>query len=279
MVFMNETFISVGSMKIAYVERNPDSANTIFFIHGNSGSSKMWQKQFDTDKLSNYRLIAIDLPGHGQSSRSISPFEDYSPIRTARYLSEAIRNLARGKPFILAGFSYGTNMVAEMLEFEIMPRGIVLIGSCVVGKDHGLDKVFKKNDLPSIFFYNETNKELVKNSIANSLSEPAERDVEVLTEDYLKVSPDFKPALFKAAGEGKISDEISALQKLNMPVFTIFGAEDGVVNIDYLDDFPFSVWRNHIYKLSRAGHYTNIDRPEECNQLLSEYIREILDHV
>jgi len=90
------------------------------------------------------------------------------------------------------------------------------------------------------------------------------------------VSPDFKPALFKSVVEGKISDEIAALQKLNIPVLTIFGAEDSVVNINYLDEFPFPIWREHIYKLSRAGHFIYIDRSEEFTRLLSEYIKAIL---
>ena len=273
---MNEKFISVNGMSIAYIEKNPSASETIFFIHGNSGSSRCWHRQFESELLNNYRLIAIDLPGHGQSDWSNNPSEDYSPLGTAKCLVKVIGDLENSKPFILAGFSYGTNVVAEMLEYELKPRGIVLIANCVVGKDHGLDKIFKNTVSPSIFFYNETNKELVKDSIANSLFVATESEVENLTEDYLTVSPDFKPALFTSAGEGKISDEIVALKKLNVPVLTIFGTQDAVVNVDYLDDFPFPIWRDHIYKLSPAGHYTNIDSAEEVNRLLSEYTRAIL---
>ena len=273
---MQQKFIETNGIKLAYIEKNPSIDKTLFFVHGNSGSSKMWQKQFESDLLDNYRLVAIDLPGHGQSGWSKDSFNDYSVPGTAKILSEIVHNTIGDKPFILIGFSYGTNVVAEMLEFKIKPAGIVFIGTCVVGKDHGLDKVFKPNESPSIFFYNETDRELVRASMADSLTNAAEREIEMLTEDYLHVSPDFKPALFKSASEGKISDEIASLQKLNMPALTIFGAEDKVVNVDYLDDLPFPVWRNHLYKLSPAGHFASIDQPEEFTQLLSEYSGAIL---
>lgn len=270
---MQQKFIETNGVKIAYIEKNPSIDKTLFFVHGNSGSSKMWQKQFASDLLDDYRLIAIDLPGHGQSGWSKHPFDDYSPIGTAKLLLDVIRNLVADRPFVLIGFSYGTNVVAEMLEFGHKPSGIVFIGSCVVGKEHGLDKVFKVNETPSIFFYNEMNKELVRSSFAKSLTGATNKELEILTEDYLNVSPDFKPALFKSVSGGKISDEIAALQRLNTPILTLFGTHDSVVNIDYLDDFPFSIWRDHIYKLSGAGHFSNIDRSEEVDHLLSEYIR------
>ena len=98
---MNQKFTCVNGMRIAYMEKNPSASETIFFIHGNSGASRSWQGQFESVLLENYRLIAFDLPGHGNSDWGNDPLQDYSPRETARQLSEAIRNVANGGPFIL----------------------------------------------------------------------------------------------------------------------------------------------------------------------------------
>ena len=262
-------------LKIAYVEKNSGVANTFFFIHGNSCSSAMWRKQFDSELLNNYRLIAIDLPGHGHSGFSNDPLVDYSPTGTSKILSQAIKKLAETNLYVLIGFSYGSNLAAEMLQHDLKPNGIILLGSCVLGENFGLEKIFIQYDTPSIYLYNEPDELVVSGFLHKNINLTHEEDIRNLISDYLSVSPDFKPALFKTAAEGKISDEIFALNESNIPACVIFGKDDKLVNIDYLDSLPFPVWKNNIFKFPGAGHWVNIDNPEVFNKIISEYAEEV----
>lgn len=272
---MKQNFITINGLRIAYFEKNPTEDKIIFFIHGNSCSSRVWQKQLQSELFNNYRLIAFDLPGHGKSSASKNPLDDYSPIGTAKLLSSVVNELADNGPYILVGFSYGTNVVAEMLAHSLKPAGIMLIGSCVIGIDHGLEKVFIPKASPSIFFYNEPDIKVVYASLSELLTSKEENDIQNLVEDYLTVCPHFKSSLFKTVEDGKISDEILLLQKSDVPVATIFGKNDDVVNIQYLDDRPFQLWKDQIYKVSGAGHWVNIDNPTLVNQLILVYANEM----
>jgi pimeloyl-ACP methyl ester carboxylesterase len=272
---MESSFVEIEDLKIHYLEKNKKGTATIFFIHGNSCSSRMWQQQLNSKLLQQYRLIAIDLPGHGKSSASDNPEKDYSPIGTAKTLSQVVRELAGSNPYTLIGFSYGTNVVAEMLNYEITPKGIVLVASCVLGNNYGMEKVFIQHEYPPITFYNETDQSLVEKWFDKQLFSATKQDLQHLADDYLNVSPDFKPALFKTAGEGKISDEIATLQKYNVPVCIVFGTKDNLLNIDYLDSLPFSVWQNKIYKLPNAGHWLTIDNPEVFDLIIFEYAEEV----
>lgn len=65
---MDHKYLSVDSVDLAYTEKNIAAKKTIFFIHGNSMSAAMWDKQFKSELFSKYRLIAFDLPSHGNSS-------------------------------------------------------------------------------------------------------------------------------------------------------------------------------------------------------------------
>jgi pimeloyl-ACP methyl ester carboxylesterase len=269
---IEQKVVSVNGLNIAYLEKNPSIPETIFFIHGNSCSSRMWKKQFESERLAKYRLIAIDLPGHGQSSSSKNPDVDYSPIGTSSILSSAIKQMIKANPYVLVGFSYGTNLVAETLK-DLRPQGAMLVGSCVTGEGYGLEKVFLRQETPSIFFYNEKNREFVATFMQEHLKH--EIDIQKFVEDYLKVSDDFKPTLFKTVEEGKISDEVHILQNFEIPICIVFGRDDEIVNVNYLDSLPFSIWKNEIFKLRDAGHVVNVDVPDTFNQILAEYVQEI----
>ncbi len=74
---MEHQFLQINNIRLAYVEQNLTATKTIIFVHGNSLSSKMWQKQFNSELLKEYRLIAFDLPAHGKSSAPLNPEKDY----------------------------------------------------------------------------------------------------------------------------------------------------------------------------------------------------------
>src|SRR6516164_2468281 len=59
--------LQIGAQRIAAYE-SPGTGRAILLVHGNSSSSRIWQKQLEGPLGGKYRLIAIDLPGHGRSS-------------------------------------------------------------------------------------------------------------------------------------------------------------------------------------------------------------------
>lgn len=264
--------VSLEDISLSYLVKNEGANQIVFFIHGNSCSARMWQKQLDSKLFSKYKLIAIDLPGHGFSSPSNNPNEDYSPISTSRILSKAVKRIAGNDPFCLVGFSYGSNLAAEMTMHNVKPNGIVLLASSVTGAGYGLDKIFVRRTTPSILFYNEIQRNIVSDFFNKAIL--VKDDTKNIIDDYLKTDANFKPALFKTVTEGKISDEIKILYDLKLPVCVIFGSQDQLINIDYLDSSPFRQWRNQIYKLPNAGHWTNIDNQEIFELLLLDYISE-----
>lgn len=50
-------------------------------------------------------------------------------------MSSAIKLLAGDAPYIIAGMSLGTNIVAEMLSFDIEPLGLVFAGPFLISNE------------------------------------------------------------------------------------------------------------------------------------------------
>lgn len=272
---MKYNFITVEGIQLAFHEANGDSENIIFFIHGNSTSSKAWSKQLTSQHLSSYKLIALDLPAHGKSDLLNGTSFNYSLPDLGKIIATAVKQKAGEGRYILVGISLGTNIIAEMLAYDIQPAGIVLTGSCVLGGEITMDKIFKKDiDLHAVFTDYVPEEELKKYFSLGSLSFQ-EGDWLNFTGDYYKVKDNFRSKMIGTVAAGNLSNEIHLLQKQPFPLLLVFGEDEKVCDTGYLDNAGLNLWRHHSFKVKDAGHYVNIDQPEKLSELLAEYAKEI----
>ncbi|HEX5154274.1 MAG TPA: alpha/beta hydrolase [Parafilimonas sp.] len=263
---MEHKYIDINNVRLAYVEKNCEAKNSIFFIHGNSGSSEMWHKQFESELANHYRIVAIDLPGHGHSSPAINPKEDYTPAAMAAILSHAVKILSNENPFILAGFSYGSNLAAEMLSF-LNPCGIVLIAACVIGKGYGMDVVFGKEKI--IYLLETASKEDVTDFLSSAIQQPDDR--EIFIKAYFQTDTVFRKYLLQSVPDKKVSDEIELLRNYHTSMLIVNGDNDKMINTSYLEETPIKLWQDKVFKLENTGHFVPTDTPDVVNQLLGSY--------
>jgi pimeloyl-ACP methyl ester carboxylesterase len=270
---MDCQYIEIDNCKIAYIEKNKDAADTIFFIPGNSVSKKVWRKQLESTELSTYRLIAVDFPSHGDSvPMNGTP---YTFAGLAQMLSHVVVQLSNNKPYILAGISLGTNIVVEMLAFTITPEGLILAGPCIFGKNYKVDQIAKPGTHVGVVFTDDPDEEdVLSYAHETSLSQNTE-DVEIFLEDFKSVKAPFRSAVAKSIFDGNFNDEVALLKEKNIPTLVVFGKGEVVVNSDYLDDAGLPLWNNKVYKIEGASHLVNIDQPVEFNKLMKEFAAAI----
>lgn len=274
---MQQRTITISNIQIAYLIKNEFVENTIFFIHGNSVSSRSWKKQLDSELLSKYRLIAFDLPAHGDSGASANPEQDYSLPGLGLIIANAIKALAGNDAYILVGLSLGTNILAEALAFDLKPSGIVLAGSCIVGGKYTIESFVKPDTNVHVVFTEQSPEAEVKKYTSEVMFNPDEIDIEEFISDYYRVKPSFRSCLNASLQLQNYSDQIALIQKINKPILLIFGKDEKIVNPDYLDDAPLNLWHNTVFKLSSASHLVHTDQANEFNLLLANYAKDVLD--
>lgn len=263
---MHKTLEVSGSL-LAYQEQNANACNTIFFIHGNSASSKMWQEQFTDPLFSKRRLIAIDLPAHGDSDA----IDDYSLPNIGKVVATALKELSKDSNYILVGLSLGANVLAEMLSFGIKPIGIVLLAPTVVGEKLPFTAIGIAGFDSRLLFTDEIDEAGIVAYLQAALLSADEELRQVLIEDFKKVKAPFRSQLMQTAIEGKVSDEIELLKKVNLPILVIFGKDEKVINPHYLDSAGLELFENTIFKVDGASHFVSIDQPEDTNNLVARY--------
>lgn len=270
---MENITLTVCGLTITYAEKNADTSQTIFFLHGNSQSSNAWRKQLNSSLFSNWRLIAFDLPAHGSSS---FPDKQYCSVpKLAQLLSEAVKKLAGNKPFILAGVSLATNIVAEMLSFNLNPAGIILAGPCIIGDNITLEKMMQPNTHVQVVFMDDAEEQDIKLYALETSASRNEEDIEAFLKDYHSVQKGFRSVLGESIQQGRFNDEINLLRKTNVPLLIIFGRDEKVIDPDYLDEIEIPLWQNQIFKIQGASHLVNIDAPEKFNELSAKYAEEM----
>jgi pimeloyl-ACP methyl ester carboxylesterase len=61
------------------VHESADEGPAVVLIHGNSSSSRVFSRQLDGPLGRRFRLVAVDLPGHGESDNAKDPSADSLP--------------------------------------------------------------------------------------------------------------------------------------------------------------------------------------------------------
>lgn len=82
---------------------------TLLLLHGMMGSSESWWRTIPLLTAQGWRVLALDLPGHGLSSRD--PLLTIE--RAAQSVVETVRHLAPNRPITAVGHSYGASVLAE----------------------------------------------------------------------------------------------------------------------------------------------------------------------
>ncbi len=102
----------------------PDGATppTAVLIHGFMSDSRAWHRVTADLELRGFRVLAVDLAGHGSSPRS----RRYSPRAWADDVIETVRPMLSGPPDLLMGHSLG-GLVASMVADLLSPRAAIYI--------------------------------------------------------------------------------------------------------------------------------------------------------
>jgi long-chain acyl-CoA synthetase len=97
-------------IQLSVIDIDPEyKDHTLIFLHGYGGQARQWKNQLDEFSISN-RVVALDLRGHGQSSK---PSGDYSMRRVQEDLEESLEQLEISERFYLIGHSFGGAIAAE----------------------------------------------------------------------------------------------------------------------------------------------------------------------
>ena len=100
---MKKSFLSASGARLCFLEWG--TGQPIVLLHGAAGNAVWWKPL--AESLDGHRVIALDMPGHGESDRLV----DWDFEKTAGVVFEAI-SAHIPEPVILGGHSWGGKIAA-----------------------------------------------------------------------------------------------------------------------------------------------------------------------
>ncbi len=238
------------------------AAAPLVLIHGFGGDLQNWQ--FNQPDLAAERAVyALDLPGHGGSSKVVA---EGGVAALAASVWAALAALGLGRVH-LAGHSLGGAIALRMaLDQGARIASLTLI--CPAGLGPEINAGYIDG-----FVRAERRKEM-KAAVETLFADPSlvSRD---MIEDLLKYKRlDGVPAALRTIAAAAFADGVRAsvmapsLATLAVPVQVIWGAEDRI--IPPAQAAAVDAARRHV--LPGAGHMVHIERPAEVNRLIAAFV-------
>lgn len=92
---------------------NMKNGQPVVFIHGTASANDVWEKQYNLLGASNYRLIGIDLRGHGKSKNpgGVCTIDDH-----VNDLKQTLDYIGIQEPVTIIGHSFGAVLAVKFAE-------------------------------------------------------------------------------------------------------------------------------------------------------------------
>lgn len=257
-------------MPLRYIETGTGS-KTIIFIHGNSSDAASWLPQLNDSGLQhNYRLIAMDLPGCGTSA----PTGDYTLTALQNELIAFIQHI-KAENYILAGISYGTNIIGEAaLHLPAGCKGFFIVTSNLTNDEHPpqsfIEPLSPLQALGSASVSDEVLKEFCELLFYNK----SDKHLMAYAESYKKTDPAFRTAITGLIANRSWTDEWKNIQDTELPCCIVFGKEEKAIRTAYMNNFS-PKWKSKSFFIDESAHFPNMEQPERFNALLHRFAEEI----
>ena len=265
-----------GGIRLHVREWGNASAPSILFIHGWSQNHLCWSKQYESELATSYRLVALDLRGHGMSEAPHQASAYQNPQLWADDIAAIMKELLLERP-ILVGWSYGGFIICDYIRAYGQENisGIVFAGAATTLHPPTLSEFIGpgfinvvtdaiSEDLPTSLL---AMRQFMHNCIARPL---ALEDLETALCWQMVVRPDVRGAL--------VTREINSdnvLRSLRVPLLVAHGRQDYVVlptmAEHVLETCPKATasWYNDV------GHAPFLEDPARFNRELAELVHYV----
>lgn len=233
----------------------------ILLIHGAGGSHLHWSP--DIRRLNGFKVIALDLPGHGKSEGiGRQSIDDY--VQAVQDFMDAMELPAA----IIAGHSMGSAIALQLaLDAPDRVLGLVMVSG---GSRLPVNPSMLNNAADPATFA------LAVNTI-NQLAFGSQADPRLRELAAQRMEKETRPTVlhgdFLACNDFNASERLSEIDK---PTLIICGTDDKMTPLRFSHTLQENIKDAKLVKIEGAGHMVGLEKPHEVATALEAFVDELI---
>jgi 3-oxoadipate enol-lactonase len=254
--------ITNNGYDISYVQAGGGELTPIVFLHGVGSDKSVWRPQLDHFSRTR-RAIAFDYPGYGDS--------DPAPSGTTRD-------------------DYASAIISGMHELGVDRAhicGLSLGGVVAIAMHHADAKRCASLILADTFAVHPEGRAIYERGVTASenLRAMAEARVDILLaqpasprvrREVIETMARIDPAAYCIGAEAVwLADQRDRAQEIDVPTLVLIGSDDLVTPPELSNELVDLIPDARMQMIAGSGHISNLERPEEFNRLVEEFIRPL----
>src|SRR5688572_8860360 len=264
------TLARIDDIQMAYTDSG--MGRPIVLIHGYPFNRSLWNEQVAALSTS-YRVIAPDLRGFGESDASNGPA---TMNRMAEDVALLLNYLGITRATIGSLSMGGYVALAFYKQFPSRVRALVLADTRAqadteAAKQTRAQQAEKAETEGMAGIADAMLPKLLTPETVSKHPEVVKRVRDMM----LKTKPE--GAASALLGMAQRDDQTELLSRITSPTLVIVGAEDAITPVADSEKMHHAIGGSRLKVIENAGHVSNLERTEQFNEALLEFLRDSID--
>jgi pyruvate dehydrogenase E2 component (dihydrolipoamide acetyltransferase) len=253
--------VEAGGRSLQYLKVGEGEGDPLVLIHGFGGDINIWV--FNQEALAaEHTVYALDLPGHGQSTKDVG---DGDLASFTQVLADFLDAMDIEKAHLVGHSMGGAIAGAFAKDHPDRVSSIILIASAGLGPEindeyiEGFIAANRRREMKKVLEMLFADPDLVKRQLVNDVLKFKRMDGvdEALRAVADKVFPDGRQA------------DVPDLSEVSVPILVIWGSEDRIVPASHAENLPSEA---RVEVLEDTGHMPQMEAAGKVNRLVGEFI-------
>ncbi|GGG29509.1 hydrolase [Lysinibacillus alkalisoli] len=250
----------------------------LIFLHGLNWTHLIWNSVIKHLK-DDFFIIAVDLPGHGNSER----LQDYSFNNIARVINETISDLNLTQKVTIIGSSIGASIALTFASMYDIVKTVVLVdgGFFALKEVEGLTwENIEENSFPNEVLQNKAS---FINYMKSDNPNLWNNNIEKAVLDQIKWSAEHQMYQFKVSEDDQIQymkdewnlDVLTLLKNVQAKIVLLIAdnnPEDDFLN-SKIDTFQSNYKDSLVYRLRNTDHLIMLDAEQEFIKIIKDHFQ------
>ncbi len=260
--------VSTG-VEIAYYDSG--TGRPIVFLHSFGHTKAMWSPQLTHCLEKGYRVVAPDMPGHGDST--------FEPgVHTVDQIAGAYTELAASlglRRAIVAGISMGGYLALRLWACDPSWIGALVLSNTKAERDS--DEIVARRRAQVAAIRQHGLAEFVRTGAPKRLSprtlEQRPWVLDAVTMMNLAVSAEANAATLEAMAAR--ADDTAVLASIDVPTLITTGSDDGFIPAGAGAALHAGIGHSRLRVIPDTGHVSSLENPTAYNEALDEFLESL----